>query len=416
MTNQPHMTTPSGLNCRKTGMLLFDSVLRLVFKNVEACKLLREMRLQEEVDAYAGIPRDIYALCAELRTLLFQPAEIPPFTSQLKRHMLHSGPVPIELTGFTFWTSQPEDPYRIAIFLDPGAETVPRRTMGPRTSELTVTTYHGEDAMKSHALTLVGFALTLTLSLVSTPAPASDAAVSAVHDASVNGHMLSFPTGPVAVNVAAPHERMLPSAKPAAPVPVYQPPHRQAPLYGLRVGGGTRARTGDRLTIVSLVPDHTGLTRDMHPTLYWHTADKLTVPIEFTMTAEADDRVLVETQLPAPVRPGIQKVSLADLGITLVEGERYSWSIALVMDPRHRSKDIVASGSIERVAGSHDSFLEAGRTLAEIAMLYARTGLWYDAFQAISDSIDERPYDSDLRSIRAAFLQQVRLGEVTLDR
>ncbi len=194
--------------------------------------------------------------------------------------------------------------------------------------------------------------------------------------------------------------------------PVYKPPRRGAPAPGRRVGGGTRG-TNKSLPVISvLAPDHTGLTVQEQPALYWFASAVVDAPIELTVIDEKGIQPVLETRLAPPTQPGVQRVRLADYGIRLTAGERYQWSIALVLDPEHRSKDITAIGAIKRIKRS-----EVKSTLTDVANTeapyrYADAGLWYDAVMAISDLIDAAPEDLDLRSQRAGLLEQVGLSEV----
>jgi len=195
-------------------------------------------------------------------------------------------------------------------------------------------------------------------------------------------------------------------------IPVYKPPRRGAPAPERRMGGGTRG-TNKSLPVVSvLAPGHTGLTVQEQPALYWFASAVVDAPIELTVIDEKGIQPVLETRLAPPTQAGVQRVRLADYGVRLTVGERYQWSIALVLDPEHRSKDITAIGAIKRIKRS-----EVKSTLTDVANTeapyrYADAGLWYDAVMAISDLIDAAPEDLDLRSQRAGLLEQVGLSEV----
>ena len=195
---------------------------------------------------------------------------------------------------------------------------------------------------------------------------------------------------------------------------LYQPPRGLgAPSAGRRVGGGTRG-TNKSVPILSvLAPGHTGLTVREQPDLYWFASDVVTNPVELTLTLEKGDVPLLEKRLPVPMKAGIQKVSLSDYGVKLIPGERYSWSIALVLDPKRRSKDIIAVGTIERVerADMNPAALTAAPT-TDSFYRFASDGLWYDAVMAISEMIEKAPDDQALRKHRADLLDQVDLLEV----
>jgi hypothetical protein len=195
---------------------------------------------------------------------------------------------------------------------------------------------------------------------------------------------------------------------------VYQPPRGLgAPSAGRRVGGGTRG-TNKSVPILSvLAPGHTGFTVREQPDLYWFASDVVTNPVELTLTLEKGDSPLLEKRLPIPSHAGVQRVRLSDYGVKLIPGERYSWSIALVLDPKRRSKDVIAVGAIERVerAGLDHATLAASPT-TDAFYKFAADGLWYDAVMTISELIETAPADPALRKQRAELLDQVDLSEV----
>lgn len=194
------------------------------------------------------------------------------------------------------------------------------------------------------------------------------------------------------------------------PAPVYRPPHRLAPLHGLRVGGGTRALTGTVPAIVTLVPDHRGLTSSSQPTLYWYTAGSITTPVEFTLVLEQTGDTIAEFHLPLPIGAGIHAIRLGEYGIELKEGRAYVWSVALVMDSNRRSKDILAVGSIERT--TPQDFASTGLPAVESATYFAHAGLWYDALDVISVAIAKRPGDLALHDLRDTLLRGVGLMSI----
>ena len=200
-----------------------------------------------------------------------------------------------------------------------------------------------------------------------------------------------------------------PAASPG--IPVYNPPSRGAP--GGRVGGGTRG-TGREIFVLSvLAPDHTGLTVNGQPSLYWFISNPSSVPVEVTVADPAGTQPLLELQLPPPVQRGVHRIRLADHNVRLAPGVPYRWFVAIVADPSRRSRDILAGGTIERIAlpeGLRPKLAQADK--AQLPFLYAEAGLWYDAFGAISELIESAPNDPELRKQRAALLAQAGLPEL----
>jgi len=192
-----------------------------------------------------------------------------------------------------------------------------------------------------------------------------------------------------------------------AGVPVYNPPSRGAP--GGRIGGGTRG--GGNIFVLSvLAPDHSGFTTSEQPSLYWFISKPTTLPIELTVMDSQGIKPLLETKLPSPAEPGIQRVRLADYNVHLAPGAAYRWFVAVVPDADRRSKDILAGGAIERVDLQEDVKTKLAQASDnEIPFVYAQAGLWYDALKSISDLIDAAPQNQELRNERTALLKQVGL-------
>src|SRR5262249_28024530 len=106
----------------------------------------------------------------------------------------------------------------------------------------------------------------------------------------------------------------------------------------------------------------------------------------------------------------IQRLNLADKGVKLAPGVEYKWVVALITDSENRSKDLVASGVIERIEATPalKEKLAAGDSAARPA-IYAEAGIWYDALSSLSDQIEAKPADASLRQTRAELLRQVGL-------
>jgi hypothetical protein len=162
-----------------------------------------------------------------------------------------------------------------------------------------------------------------------------------------------------------------------------------------------------------LAPDHTGLTTQEQPTLYWYISTPTTHTIELTVISEHAVRPLLETQLPSPSQAGVQRLRLAEYGVRLAPGVQYRWFVALIPDADNRSRDVIASGSIERTALSaalQVQLTQAGK--ADAPFIYAQAGLWYDALAAISEQIEAAPANTLVQQQRAELLAQGELAEV----
>lgn len=202
-----------------------------------------------------------------------------------------------------------------------------------------------------------------------------------------------------------------PPPDPTAKVqPVYVPPNRGAPVS--RVGGGTRGAGGDETLVRVLAPEHTGLASRDQPTLYWYVS-RAAARLAVVLIDDAAEMPLLELEMVASAPAGIQSLQLAEHGIRLKPNVEYQWSVALVIDPEQRSKDLLASGSIMYVPAPET--MQAAVAAAkpeELPSVYAAAGYWYDAIDSISILIGPAAGKSDLIGQRNALLGQVGLAEV----
>lgn len=196
---------------------------------------------------------------------------------------------------------------------------------------------------------------------------------------------------------------------------VYIPPRKGAPAAGLKRGGGTRG-TNKSLPMISLLaPDHVGFTLQEQPVLFWFTPTNHNLSYEFTLIADSAEIPLIEAKLPSPARGGVQQIRLADYKAKLAPGERYQWSVSLVMDPEEPSANVVAKGAIERITRDKlEQPLSSDMSKAEAPKRYAEAGVWYDALMAISDLMQSSPADMGLRRQHTSLLEQGGLADVAL--
>ncbi len=193
--------------------------------------------------------------------------------------------------------------------------------------------------------------------------------------------------------------------------PVYKPPLRGAP--GGRIGGGTRG-TGREVFVLSvLAPDHSALTTQAQPSLYWYISNPTSLPIEFTIMDPETPQPVLETRLPSPAHAGIQVIRLSEHGVRLAPDVAYRWYVAVVPNAGHRSRDILAGGAIQRVQPSVDLVAALDRAQrTDLPSLYAEAGFWYDALAAMSDLVDGAPGDADLQQKRAALISAIGLAPI----
>jgi len=147
------------------------------------------------------------------------------------------------------------------------------------------------------------------------------------------------------------------------------------------------------------------------PSLFWYIEELPPEEMAFVLTLIDGESIepTLEAVLERPRTPGIQRIRLADHGVKLASEREYEWSVALVVDPEHRSRDLVSTGYIRRVDCPRAIGCGDGRLAVET---YADLGLWYDALGAASDAIDATPGNAALIGQRDALLRQAGIEGV----
>ncbi|MCP4700217.1 MAG: DUF928 domain-containing protein [Gammaproteobacteria bacterium] len=226
----------------------------------------------------------------------------------------------------------------------------------------------------------------------------------------MNGSKLSWHS--VCLGLVFALSSISPPAVIAGDKPTYNPPNLGIPTR--RVGGGTRGAATQPPKLAVLATEYTGPTISARPALYWWVSKPVNVPVEFMVTeASPQDPELVmpllEMQI-ASARAGIHALPPVNSLKTDVE---YEWSVALVMDEKQRSQDIIASGTIKRIKFSANlSRRIKGAAKRKLPHIYAEAGLWYDAIAALFELIAENPDDSSLKETRAYLFEREGLKQV----
>jgi hypothetical protein len=180
------------------------------------------------------------------------------------------------------------------------------------------------------------------------------------------------------------------------------------------VDGHVRATEDAVLTLTVLAPERVGLTTKEQPVLHWFQSKPTTNRCELVITEKKAEKPLIEARFEA-ANGGVQRVRLADFGIRLEESVEYRWSVAIVMDPDNRARDVVASGAIKRIATPEKLRQRLqGAPTSELPYIYADEGVWYDSLESLCALVDARPKDAKLYEIRAVYFMQVGLHDAAL--
>lgn len=162
------------------------------------------------------------------------------------------------------------------------------------------------------------------------------------------------------------------------------------PVTGLprTVGGAVRGFEPGSPELAVVAPPTAAWSATAQPTLYWFLSAPTLAHLELVVMEETSERPLVQRPLPPPERDGLQAIALAELGVRLEPGRDYEWTIAVVTDPEHPSRDVVAGGALryQPPAPALSERLRTGQPAEEPA-LYAANGYWYDAVHLLAQAL-----------------------------
>lgn len=185
----------------------------------------------------------------------------------------------------------------------------------------------------------------------------------------------TVPTGPRAYN----------------PPPDQPPPTTKTPSTGSR--GGCETIGGATLTALAPIK-HVGQTTSAHPSFAWFVPDAKPFPMEFKLFELAENNTIkLVHKLELQSSPGIMKFSLPKNKAGLRIGQRYLWQISISCDPNFPSSDKVVRAEIQVVEmpSTLKNALSTAKNHLELAELYAKAGLWYDALgEALEAAGDSR--------------------------
>jgi outer membrane biosynthesis protein TonB len=187
-------------------------------------------------------------------------------------------------------------------------------------------------------------------------------------------------------------------------VSVYEVPDPHAPI----VRSTPRSSAGGVAPMQVLAPERAGWTTEAKPTLYWHASKGMPSAGQFTLIREGQDEPLVRGRLTAPDGPGIQRIELSQSDVSLEVGASYRWTISFA-DPAHSGSEL-AIGGIRRVAPPETLRAVAGpASVTERLDALERAGLWYDALDLVTRTIEDNSGAKNLVARRDAMLARVGL-------
>lgn len=203
-------------------------------------------------------------------------------------------------------------------------------------------------------------------------------------------------------------------------VPVYQPPATEDLSPARVLGTTSRGAADESLSLAVLAPDHTGLTVQAQPTLYWYVSKPIKGNIVVTVQGQNDIDPLLEIKRNTSLQAGVVALPMRRHAASLKTGVEYRWSVS-INSGKDTDNSLTTSGVIKRVAPSPaittsadaDTRKDAQGDALKAARSLASGGIWYDAIEKLSvpraNGVNAALGTNTRRQYRAALLRQVNL-------
>jgi len=199
-----------------------------------------------------------------------------------------------------------------------------------------------------------------------------------------------------------------PTTPPRKPFAYRPPANVGAPK--VRMDGGSRGGDTSLPQLYVIAPDHAGFTTQAQPTLTWFLSQPTKAPVVITVISNDAEFPMLEVNTDGKAQGQFHQLKLADHKIELAPGAEYEWSASIVPDPDKFSQGILASGRIRRVAPTvEQTGLFKSTPAADLPLVYAQQGFWYDAIATLQSQLKEHPDNAVLLDLRNNLLSQVGL-------
>jgi len=192
---------------------------------------------------------------------------------------------------------------------------------------------------------------------------------------------------------------------------VFEPPGDLAPHE--TAGGASRESrqclSGDSESLTLMVPHtNSGYTRSARPNFALYVPETEATELFFSIQDERKNQHY-EAIVPLPPTPGITQIALPEDAPELEPGRTYSWyAVALCEDLDPSSP--TASSIIERRADAAD--IPASTIDIDRVEALARSGDWYDTFDAMLQLRQAHPEDEAIAAEWQELLESVQLETI----
>ncbi len=173
--------------------------------------------------------------------------------------------------------------------------------------------------------------------------------------------------------------------------------------------------------IAPIAAQHTSLSSQSQPQLFWFLSSAWQGPVYFTLNQVGKIEPLLDIELLPQQREqgfkaGYHSISLAKQNISLQENVEYEWFVYLILDPVERSADFLASATLMFKKPTAQQLEVINDTeITQRYFIYAEQAYWHDAMSSLFQLLSKPLADVDkqyLLAHRTSLLKQVKMPKL----
>jgi len=204
------------------------------------------------------------------------------------------------------------------------------------------------------------------------------------------------------------------------------------PVGGRIRGGGRRGPCPDYSTnLTALVPSTKetvkvkntkvirenvwGLTTNLRPVLRFYVpfSNKYSLPTEFLLQDEESKKIIYQSVVKLPSKPGVIAVSLPETVKPLQENKNYRWYFNIYCEVQKPIPSLRVEGVVRRVKLSKDitQKINAAKPRKQ-AELYASEGIWFNAINTLAELRKQQPKNKELVEDWKSLIESIGIKDV----
>ncbi|HEY9690628.1 MAG TPA: DUF928 domain-containing protein [Oculatellaceae cyanobacterium] len=181
---------------------------------------------------------------------------------------------------------------------------------------------------------------------------------------------------------------------------------------------GVGSRGGECQAPVSLhllaPSDHVAQTVAARPTFLLYVS-KPKALIRYTLIEPGVLEPIVDKQVQLE-KPGITKLEISETAPELTIGKEYRWTVTIICNQERPSENIYAHTTLIRITKTSElaSRLATASTERSVGLIYAESGIWYDAIASLYKAYENTPHNTEVYNEFKILLDSIGLSQIFL--